>query len=206
MVKSSLLWKDDADLNLWILVPLSIIALVLLMIAIQFNDATANAYKDMILYTLIFYAIFKSGGFAAWQGLGARKNLQKNVLLGVGTFILIYSMQFVIGVPLAIGTSLVLNLFYRVISPVIIEETLVRGIIYPSSKIVTRSVIGGVLISSMFWTGFHIVALKGSIDQLLGLFVIGCVFALVDEYGKSIAPSLTGHFLWNFVKVVYGAQ
>jgi membrane protease YdiL (CAAX protease family) len=206
MVKSSLLWKDDPDLNLWILLPLSLIALILLMIAVQFQDTTANAYKDMILYTLIFYAIFRSGGFATWQGLGARKNLKKNVLLGIGTFALIYSMQFVIGVPLAIGTSVVLNFFYRVISPVIIEETLVRGIVYPSAKIVTKGVVGGVLISSIFWTGFHIVALKGSVDQLVGLFVIGCIFALVDEYGKSIAPSLTGHFLWNFVKVMYGAK
>jgi membrane protease YdiL (CAAX protease family) len=203
--RQKLLWSDDPMLNLWILVPLSVIAIILLMIAVQFNEPTAEAYKDLILYTLVFYAIFRAGGFAAWQGLGERKNVLKNVLIGIATYISIAALGFVIGVPLSIGTSLVLNVFYRWFSAVIIEETLFRGIIQPSAKILIGNAPSAIAVQSILWTGFHLVALQGSADQMLGLFLIGCALGAVNEYGKSIIPSTTAHGIWNGLKLLVGA-
>ena len=194
--------NGDKALDTWVLIPMFILAIVMLLIAIQFDERTANAYAYLITITFAFYAISLARGFAGWQGLGPKKDMGKNVALGAGIFVFTLALGTVIGVPFAIGTSVVLNLFYRWFSAVMIEEPLFRGIIQPTFKKAFGNAFSAALVSSIAWAGFHIVALQGNASQIVVLVIVGVVYAMVNEYAKSLMPSLVAHGLWNLKQVL----
>jgi membrane protease YdiL (CAAX protease family) len=194
--------SGDKSLDVWVLMPMFILSFLLLLIAVQFKDATANAYALLIILTFAFYAIAQERGFAGWIGLGSKRDLKQNVFLGVGIFAGVVVGGGFIGVPFAIGTSVVLNYFYRWFAAVFIEEPLFRGVAQPTFEKLLGNPFSASIIVSVLWAGFHIVALQGNTSQIVGLVIIGIVFSMANNYAKSLVPSLVAHGLWNLKQVV----
>lgn len=194
----------DKNLDMWILLPMFFLAFALALIATQFNDRTATAYTLLIILAFAFYGIATQRGFAGWLGIGAKKDLARNAGLGGLIFLGVVFGGGFIGVPFAIGTSVVLNIFYRWFAAVFIEEPLFRGIGQPTLEKFFGNAFSAAIVVSILWAGFHIVALQGDPGQIVGLVIIGIVFSMANSYGKSLVPSLVAHGLWNFKQVVLG--
>jgi membrane protease YdiL (CAAX protease family) len=194
--------NGNKDIDIFLLLPLFITLVILVGIAAQFKDSTAVAYTLLAIITFVFYAIAHQKGFAGWIGLGSRKDLWRNMGLGVLIFLGIVFGGGFIGIPLAIGTSFALAIFYRWWSAFTIEEPLFRGIIQPTFEKYFGNAFSASIVTSIAWATFHIVALQGNPGQIVGLVIIGVVFSMANNYGKSLVPSLVAHGLWNLKAVV----
>lgn len=188
---------------MWILVPLFLLSIGLLLISLQFNEPTASAYKDMIFLTFAFYAIALGKGFAGWLGLGEKNKLTLGVLYGIGLFAITSVLGVVVNAPQAIGTSQVLNIFYRFFSAVFIETGLFFAIIYPTfKKLFKGNAFSASTLTTLAWSGFHIVALQGIPSDFIKLVVTGFLYCMANERVGSVVPCLTAHGIDNFIKVV----
>jgi len=200
-------WKDNPKLDQWLLKPILIISVLLLAIAVQFQDQSAHAYTLIAFLTMLGYVGSKTSLGArvfVWQGLGSGKNIMLVGGVGVVVYAVIEGLGMAVGVPFAIGTSLALNIFYRWIAAVVLEEACFRSFLYPTFKAWLGNPISGAIVSSILWAGFHIVALRGDPDSIIFLILVGMVYSLVNERMKSSVPSYVAHGIRNFMMVVVG--
>lgn len=199
-------WVDDEKLDKYIIRPLIIISIILLGIAVQFQESTAISYVWIGFFALLGYIGSRTRalqGSMVWAGFGRERDFVRNLGIGVGLYILLTIFGFVVTVPLAIGTSQVLNALYRWIAAFFLEEACFRSFLYPSFKAwFGGNALGGAVLSSIAWSYFHLVVLGGNTGLVLGVMVIGIALAMINEYAKSSIPSYVAHCLWNGQKVL----
>jgi len=200
-------WRDDERLDKYIIRPLLVLAIILLGIAVQFQEATASSYVWIGFFALLGYVGSRTRalqGSLAWAGFGREVDLIKNLAIGFGLFV---GMMLIgtANVPLAIGTSQVLNALYRWIAAFFLEEACFRSFLFPSFKMwFNGNALAGAVMSSIAWSYFHLVVLGGNSGLVLIVMVIGLTMAMLNEYAKSSLPSYVAHCLWNGQKLLAG--
>ena len=94
--------------------------------------------------------------------------------------------------------STIIGILVISITPAIFEEFVYRGIILSGYK--KAPVALAAVVSGLFFAVMHM-----NPQQFLYTFALGCVFALVVHYTKSILSSMLFHFLLNFIQSLLSA-
>jgi len=90
------------------------------------------------------------------------------------------------------------NLFVMALVPAVCEEAFFRGVMQKILIRGTRSILVGVLLTSIIFSAMHL--------QFLGFFsrvVLSIILGYLCAYGGSLWPSILGHFVYNGSQVVY---
>lgn len=196
-------WQDDPKGDI-LIKALLVLSLVLLGLAFQFHDATADAYLKVGTLTIIGYLGARvAPKVFVWQGLGPSRLMMSGALAGAGLYIGILVLGQVISLPLAISGGVVLNLLYRWICAVTFEEGCFRSFLFPTlTRWFNGSTLAGAVLSSSGWAYFHIVALNGDPGSVVAVTAIGFVFCMVNNQLGTNVPSYVGHGIWNLQKVL----
>lgn len=89
------------------------------------------------------------------------------------------------------------------------EEMVFRGILLPI-LLEKRTILRSVVISSLLFSGFHLVNLLAGIPitntliQLVHTFIFGIIFACIFILSKNIIPQILFHAIWDFCTLSQG--
>lgn len=89
----------------------------------------------------------------------------------------------------------IVNLFMMAVLPACMEELVFRGIIYNGLR--KSGIFAAVLISGMAFGMYHM-----NLNQFVYAFLMGSVFALINEASGSILGSMIIHFVFNLNTVI----
>lgn len=89
----------------------------------------------------------------------------------------------------------IINVLMIALLPAFMEEFVFRGIIFNGFR--KSGIFAAIIMSGMCFGMFHM-----NINQFVYAFLMGCVFALVNEASGSILGSMIMHFMFNFNTVI----
>ncbi len=169
--------------------------------------------RDLALLFLVLYFVWRNGEHSVALGLTSR-NLWKEAGTGVAVFIPVFVLTSVMvsylhkaGLPappnpLPIKIQGVAQYVLAIIMIAVVavaEESIFRGYLILRLEAVTASPAAAVVLSAMIFTAGH--GYEG-LAQILGVFVVGLVYALVYLWRKSLTATITMHFLQDFIGIV----
>ncbi len=168
--------------------------------------------RDLALLFLVLYFVWRNNEHSAALGLTAR-DLGKEVSIGALLFIPLFLFtSAMVGylhraglsappnpLPLKIeGTAQFGIAVLMVAVAAFAEEAIFRGYLMLRLGAVTSSPAAAVILSALIFTSGH--GYEG-LAQVLAVFVVGLVYALVYLWRKSLAATITMHFLQDFIGI-----
>lgn len=94
--------------------------------------------------------------------------------------------------------DLFVNLFLMALLPAIGEELVFRGLVQKGLIRITRNVWGGIIMASLIFSAIHFQFLT-----FLTRFELGIILGVLFWYSGSLWTSITAHFLFNGLQVVW---
>jgi membrane protease YdiL (CAAX protease family) len=176
--------------------------------------AILSIINDMALVALVGYFVWRNG--EPLEDLGwTRKNLQREIILGLVLFLPIYffanllaSVLHLAGLSapakppsflLAAGLSRMALAFLLTTVVAIAEETIFRGYLILRIQAVTGRAAAAVLLSSFIFSLGH--GYEG-MAGVISVFTLGIIFAVVYLWRHSLVAPAVVHFLIDFTAIL----